>query len=81
MKLKDIRDQEYGVGDTVAHATRCDSSAALSVGVVRKIVRVPHPWKAGQSIVKLKVEVTHCTGYARVPRNVTWECLERIVKL
>jgi hypothetical protein len=83
MILIDFNDSAYGIGDAVAYCVRDGGSTTMKVGIVRNIVSVNHPWKAGVKINKLKVEIikSSCSYDSSLGKVVTIECLDRVLKL
>lgn len=87
--MKDFTGHEIKVGDWIAYAGRWSSSTYMVVAKVLEIKEVPHRWKEGITIPKLKVERhwesanTWWRDGAKISKpNIVWlEAIHRCVKL
>lgn len=68
-------------GDSVAYATRGGSSLDMNIGVILEVLEVPHPWKDGETINKLRVQTEESTDTYRLLRTAVIGQLHRVVKL
>jgi hypothetical protein len=75
---------EVRPGDRVAYATRVGNCAAIHLGTVVEIREVPHSWREGVTVTKLRIKVEaetqayYSDGRERIR---TIGELDRVVKL
>jgi hypothetical protein len=72
---------EVKAGDTIAYATRGGSSLDMSIGTILDVFEKDHNWKSGVKVPVLRVKTTQSTDNYNLPRTVTVNVLDRVVKM
>lgn len=81
MNTVSVLNGEVRAGDTIAYATRISAHTYMHIGKVLEVTEKPHAWKTLVTVPVLKVEVFKSSGWHNVPRKVTLDVLDRVVKL